>query len=141
MVFDRRSILAVLLAAAFAACGRGEQGQENKSPSPASRQSPAAASAPRIGEPLPSWARERPHFFDQNGRRFAAAVGRARIGNLALAQTAAQDRARADLLRLIQGKPAESRAKGTLRGARVTEIYASRNGQVYVRVEVDVDAQ
>lgn len=133
--------------ALVAACGKNDPGRVAKSPSPSPKASPAAApagwafaaSVPHGGEGLPSWARERPHFFDQNGRRFASAVGHAQIGNLALARMAAQDRARADILRLIQGNSAASSAEGTLRGARVTDFFASRKGQVYVRVEAEAE--
>jgi len=100
--------------------------------------SPAVLSRALRRERLPAWTREAPHFFDRDGRRFACAVGSAQVGNLALAHTAAEDRARADLLRLIEGGFPEGALSGTLSGARITDTFTSkRRGKVFVRVEVD----
>jgi hypothetical protein len=108
----------------------------------------ATVAAPRealAGQPvalararLPGWARESPRFFNRGGRRFASAVGSARAENRALARVAATDRARADLLRFINGATAGEAITGELSGARVTNAYTSRTrGEVFVRVEAE----
>lgn len=95
----------------------------------------ARAAPPSAG--IPQWVQERPHFFKRDGRSFAAAVGRARAANLPLARSAAQGRARAALLRLLQGKTPAEDARGEVRGARVTGVYFSENGRVFVRMELE----
>lgn len=89
-------------------------------------------------ERLPAWVREKPHYFSRDGRRFASAVGSARVDNLALARGAATDRARADLLRFIKGGAAGDAITGVLTGSRVTDAFTSKiQGEVFVRVEVE----
>jgi len=98
----------------------------------------AAAASASVPRRAPAWTRERPRFFEREGRRFASAVGRARdVENRALARVDAEDRARADLLKLMvrSGAP-ENELSGPLPGARMTDSYASRNGEVFVRMEV-----
>jgi hypothetical protein len=104
-------------------------------PAPADGTAGIRAAAPLAG--APSWVNEAPHFFKRGGRTFASAVGRARIADLPLARSAAQDRARADLLRLLQGKTATGRVEGELRGARVTDSYQSKKDGVFVRLEIE----
>lgn len=128
---------AVLAAALVLVAAYGKKNGKNREDKPSQ---PFEAESPRTqtGERLPAWVDESPHFFNRDGRRFAAAVGGAQVKNQALARAAATDRARADLLRLIKGgRPADALA-GVLTGARVTDAFASRmRGQVFVRVEVE----
>ena len=85
----------------------------------------------------PRWTRAKPHFETRAGRVFAVAVGKAQGENEALARVAAEDRARADLLRLIQGTPPNASAEGEVRGARAVEVYDAGGGVVYVRLELE----
>lgn len=147
----RRRSCAVLAVALAVACSCGKKKEESRAgklsqplsvlaaaPTDALSGRPAALPAAQPRERLPAWTRERPRFFDRDGRRFASAVGSARIGNLFLARTAAEDRARADLLRLIEGGAPGRALSATLRGARMTDAFTSKKrGQVFVRVEVD----
>ena len=88
---------------------------------------------------MPAWVHESPHFLNHDGRRFAAAVGSAQADNPALARVAATDRARADLLKLIQGGEPGDALAGVLTGSRVTDAFASKTqGLVFVRVEVEM---
>ncbi len=89
---------------------------------------------------MPAWTQERPHFFAQDGRQFASAVGRARTVDPALARAAAEDRARVDLLRLLHGGTPGGSFQGALAGARMTDAFTSkRTGEVFVRLEVEAN--
>jgi hypothetical protein len=69
------------------------------------------------------------------------AVGKAKERNAALARVAAEERARADLLRLIQGNPPRASAEGKVKGARAVEVYESWGGVVYVRLELETSPE
>jgi hypothetical protein len=88
----------------------------------------------------PKWTRTRPHFEIRNRRVFAVAVGKAQDANEALATAAAEERARASLLRLLQGKSPGADVMGEVKGARVVEVWRARGGIVYARLEVDTSA-
>lgn len=96
---------------------------------------PASARVP-AAEVVPAWVQEKPRFFQRDGVRFASAVGSAQIANAALAVTAAEGRARAELLRLIRGAEAVGEVQGSLPGARTTDSFTFKNGTVFVRLEV-----
>lgn len=142
---------AILTVALAVACSCGKKKEESRvgklSPPPqvlAAAPTDALSGRPAVPAPapprerLPAWTRERPRFFDRDGRRFASAVGSAQVGNPALARAAAEDRARADLLRLIAGGASGDALSGTLRGARITDAFTSKKrGKVFIRVEVD----
>jgi hypothetical protein len=97
----------------------------------------ALASTPAPAkEILPAWAQEPAHFFMRDGIRFASAVGSVQVGNPALAEAAAEGRARGELLRLIRGAQGVGEVQGSLPGARTTDSFTSNDGTVYVRVEV-----
>jgi hypothetical protein len=85
----------------------------------------------------PRWTRAKPHFETRAGRVFAVAVGKAKDQNTSLARVAAEDRARAGLLRLIQGKSPRASAEGEVKGAQAVEVYDAGNGVVYVRLELE----
>jgi hypothetical protein len=85
----------------------------------------------------PKWTRAKPHFETRAGRIFAVAVGKAKDQNAELARVAAAELARADLLRLIQGKPQGASVEGEVKGAQVAEVYNARSGVVYVRLELE----
>jgi hypothetical protein len=140
----RYSGLLAAALAALSACGKKKDAGRSETLSP-----PAAASDSALvdrlagqpsaqpGEILPAWAREKPHFFEREGRRYASAVGRARVRDAALARAAAEDRARGDLLRLIAGGAPGAAIEGSLLGSRMTDSFTSKeDGQVFVRVEV-----
>lgn len=134
----RRRSYAVLAAALVLVAAYAKR--KDKSPVAAAEPADVLAALPRAqpGERFPDWVQESPHFFNRDGRRFAAAVGSAQVDNPALARAVATDRARADLLRLIKGGGAEEILTGALPGARVTDAFASKTrGQVFVRVEVE----
>ena len=57
--------------------------------------------------------------------------------NEMLARIAAEDRARADLLRLIQGKSPDASAEGEVKGTQAVEFYNAGRGVVYVRLELE----
>lgn len=97
----------------------------------------AAASAPPRDR-QPSWTNQRPHFVEHAGERYATAVGHARrVDNLPLARAVAEDRARADLARLLEGRAPAADVSAPLPGARLTDSYTvKRDGEVYVRMEV-----
>ena len=98
---------------------------------------PSAPPDARAPEAAPAWALERPHFFERDGRRFACAVGRAKVANVGLARAAAEDRARVELVKLITGAAEGEAVEASLRGARMTDSFTSKtDGQVFVRVEV-----
>ena len=86
----------------------------------------------------PKWTRAKPHFETRAGRVFAVAVGKAKDKNAALARVAAEESARADLLRLIQGKPPSASAEGDVKGAQAVEVYNAGLGVVYVRLELEM---
>lgn len=90
--------------------------------------------------PRPRWTRAKPHFELRDGRRIAVAAGYAKDADPSLARSAAEDRARAGLLRLLQGKPPDSAAEGWVRGAKVVDVYNAGRGRVYVRLELDATA-
>lgn len=132
-----------LLAAALVvvtACGKKKDPNRNEKLSapvsaPDSALKDKLASEP--AELLPAWAQEVPHFFVRDGVRFASAVGHARVRNVALARSAAEDRARVDLLRLIEGAAPDGAVEGALPGAHTTDSFTSKkDGQVFVRLEV-----
>ena len=95
-----------------------------------------AAPAEAFPGDVPPWARENPRFFERDGRRFASAVGRVRVTDPALARSAAEDRARVELLKLIDGTAGTGTSTGALPGARMTDSFTSANGEVFIRVEV-----
>lgn len=85
----------------------------------------------------PRWTRAKPHYETRRGHKVAIAVGTAKDANLALARSTAEERARADLLRLLQGMPPLADAEGRVAGAVAAEVYKSGR-RVYVRLELDV---
>ena len=85
----------------------------------------------------PKWTMAKPHFETRAGRVFAVAVGKAKDENKSLARVAAEDRARADLLRLIQGKSPSANVEGAVKGAQAVEVYDAGRGVVYVRLELE----
>jgi hypothetical protein len=99
-----------------------------------------AVSGEPVARPVveaPDWLFESPHFFHREGIRFASAVGSARVGDPALARVVAEDRARVQLLRLMEGGTAGGELEGDLPGARPVDAFIStRYGKVFVRVEV-----
>jgi hypothetical protein len=149
--FDSRRCFGALAAAllAFSACGKKKDASRIETPAfPASAEysalvdtitsEPRALPGTQTSEVLPAWALEPAHFFNRGGRRFASAVGRAEAGDFALARTAAEDRARVDLLKLLEGAGSKDAVEGSLPGARMTNSFTSkRGGQVFVRVEVE----
>jgi hypothetical protein len=90
---------------------------------------------PHVG--APAWTQETAHYDRRGVRRFASAVGWARIGDPALAREAAEERARGELLRFLHGGPAVGAVEGPLAGARTTDFYAAKDGLVFARVEVE----
>jgi hypothetical protein len=88
----------------------------------------------------PRWTRAKPHFEMRAGHRFGVAVGMARDVNKPLARSAAEERARAELLRLLQNKPPFADVEGRVRGAFPAAVYESGADTVYVRLELDVTA-
>lgn len=93
-------------------------------------------STARAGLFSPRWTRAKPHYETRTGRRIAVAAGKAKDLNRALARAVAEERARTELLRLLQGKPPASNAEGLVPGARVAAVYESGRW-VYVRLELD----
>ena len=89
----------------------------------------------------PQWTRAKPHFETRAGRIFAVAVGKAKDENASLSRVAAEDRARTDLLRLIQGKSPSANVEGEVKGAQAVEVYKKSNGVVYVRLELETAPQ
>jgi hypothetical protein len=85
----------------------------------------------------PRWTRAKPHFERRDGRLIAVAAGTAKDANPSLARAAAEDRARAGLLLLLQGKPPDADAQGWVRGAKLVDVYKAGRGRVYVRLELD----
>jgi hypothetical protein len=96
-----------------------------------------AASA-HAGWLRPRWTRAKPHFETRDGRRVAVAAGKAKDLNVSLARSAAEERARADLLRLLQDKPPFADVEGRVRLAAPAAFYDDGGGVVYVRLELDV---
>jgi hypothetical protein len=88
----------------------------------------------------PKWTKAKAHFEVRAGRTYAVAVGKAKDANEALASATAEGRARADLLRLLQGKKPGADVQGQVRGAEVVETWRTGRGVVYVRVELDTSA-
>ena len=88
----------------------------------------------------PTWTRAKPHFETRAGRVFAVAVGKAKDRNASLARVAAEDRARADLLRLIQGKSQSASAEGEVKGAQAVDVYDAGGGLIYVRLELETSS-
>ena len=84
----------------------------------------------------PKWTKAKPHFETRAGRVFAVAVGKAKDTNTALARVAAEDRARADLLRLVRGTPPNASAEGVVKGAQAVAVYDAGPEGVYIRVEL-----
>ena len=85
----------------------------------------------------PRWTRAKPHFETRDGRRVAVATGKAKDPSRALARAATEEHARADLLRLLQGKPSGADVEGLVKGAQPTAVY-ERGRWVYVRLELDL---
>lgn len=85
----------------------------------------------------PKWTKAKPHFEMRDRRAYAVAVGRAEDANEALAAVAAEGRARADLLRLLQGRSPGADVEGEVKGAVVAEVWRAGNGIVYVRLELE----
>ena len=149
MTAQRRScgVLAAALVVVSACGKKKDEGRTGKLSPPAAAAESAlsdtlAAQARALpsahpSEPLPAWTRELPHFFDRDGRRFASAVGWARSANPGLARSAAEDRARVDLLKLIKGAAPDGALEGALPGAQMTNSFTSKEGQVFARVEVE----
>jgi hypothetical protein len=89
----------------------------------------------------PRWTRAKPHFEHRGGKAFAVAVGQAQDQkDRALARVTAEERARADILRLIQGKPSSASASGQVNGVVPVQVYEASGGTVYVRVELEMPA-
>jgi hypothetical protein len=132
----RRALGLILLGAA--ACGK--KSDERRSAKPVAPvtapDKPLVDAIVKQSGAVPAWTLEAPHFFSRDGARFASAVGWAKAGNAALGRAAAEDRARVDLLRLIAGAPSPNALAGNLPGARMTDSYASKEGKIFVRVEV-----
>lgn len=136
--------LALVLALLAAACGKRKEAAR-LTPAPVKAEAPLTdtisdgPAKPAFAEPaevVPAWAKEAPHFFMRDGVRFASAVGSVRFANVVLARAAAEDRARADLIRLIGGGTPDGAVEGALPGASPTDFFTKKNGQVFVRVEV-----
>ena len=152
-VLCRRSCLILVPALlAIPACGRNkDEGRSEKLTASATAADAAlvdtVAGQSRIfagaqpSELPPAWTQELPHFFNRDGRRFASAVGWARTGDLALARATAEDRARVALVILIQGGASVDAVKGALPGARMTDSFTSKDGFVFVRLEVQAEPQ
>ncbi len=85
----------------------------------------------------PKWTGAKPHFELRAGRVFAVAVGKAKDTNAALARVAAEEWARASLLRLIQEKSQSASVEGAVKGAQAVEVYDAGGGVVYVRLELE----
>lgn len=147
---SRRRTFQVLAGALLvaAACGKKKDAARSSAvPVPKAFSAPltdataeGAARAPAAAEPAeaaPAWVRESPHFFMRDGARFASAVGSSRSRNAGLARAAAEDRARVDLIRLIDGVAPDGAVEGALSGAQPTDFFTSKkDGQVFVRLEV-----
>jgi hypothetical protein len=88
----------------------------------------------------PRWTKAKPHFETRDGHVFAVAVGKAKDDNEALATAAAEERARAELLRFLQGKSPGADVSGQVRGAVAAAVWRAGRGVVYVRLELDTSA-
>jgi hypothetical protein len=139
-----------LLAAALvvlSACGKKKDAARNEKLAPPASAPDSALKETVAGKPaslpdapneiVPAWTQEVPHFFVRDGDRFAAAVGHAKIRDVALARAAAEDAARVALLRLVEGGTPDGAVEGALPGARMTDSFTSKkDGQLFVRLEV-----
>lgn len=124
-MLEQAALAAVLLGSSIAAFA------DNPAP-------PAPAVARGSSLLRPRWTRAKPHFERRGGKTFAVAVGQAQDQkDRALARASAEERARADLLRLIQGKAPNASAQGQLNGAVPVQVYEAGKGTVYVRVELE----
>jgi|GEM_PF-1520566 len=86
----------------------------------------------------PRWTRAKPHYETRGARRFAVAVGEATDKNIPLARSAAEERARADIARLIGGLPPGADVPKTqVKGAQAVAFYEAGGGRVFVRLELD----
>src|SRR5437764_705745 len=85
----------------------------------------------------PKWTTAKPHYETRGGRVFAVAVGKAKDKNEALARAVAEERARAELARLLQGKPLNASVEEEVKGGRVVEVYNAGRGVVYVRLALE----
>jgi hypothetical protein len=134
-----RTAAVLALLAAAASCRREGDAEDpffgvprGAAPGPAQKGSPGQAS-------VPDWTRLPPHLVVREGRLQAVAVGQAHAGNVSLARAVAEERARADLLRFLQGRAAEAEVKGLIAGAKVSNAFTSRRGRVYVELGVQAD--
>lgn len=99
----------------------------------------AAGEAGQSAGPRPAWTRRAPRIERRAGKRYAVAVGAVASDNLALARAAAEERARANLLRFLQRKAAFQDLEGRVVGAVVADSYAGRDGMVWVRLELPLE--
>lgn len=129
----RFSLLALLLMlSSSAAAGQAP---------PATRPAPHLAGYTALGPPwpkkIPAWAKAGPEIQVMDGEDHFVAVGKAKAKNLALAQIAAANRARADILRHAMGS-SDSYVEGAVKGSRVVQMHKAKNGFVYVQVAAPV---
>lgn len=89
-------------------------------------------------EPLPEWTKRKPEIVTEGARRVAHAVGSAHAGDLALSRAAAEDRARYELARLVDGRASVVGSEVTVNGARVVQTYSAADGTVYVELAAPV---
>ena len=89
-------------------------------------------------EPPPSWTAAPPAVIMRGRKRYAVAVGQALTGEKALARAAAEERARAEILRLLHGKHSGVSVQGAVIGAQVKRSYTAPDGRVFVELEAPV---
>jgi hypothetical protein len=111
-----------------------------KAPAPGAAQDGklAAETVTPAPEPLPAWTQRPAEIVPQGSRRVARAVGSARAADLVLARAAAEDKARAAIARLIDGKASVAGVEVAVTGAQVTQTYTAGDGTVYVELTAPV---
>jgi hypothetical protein len=135
-----RRPLRVLALAMLAAAACGKKNDERRTAKPVAPvtqpDKPLIDTIVKQAGAAPAWTQEAPRFFSRGGVRLASAVGWAKSRNISVGRAAAEDRARVDLLRLISGLPSANAVSGDLPGASATDAYTSKDGMIYVRVEI-----
>lgn len=141
-----RRLLVVLAVAAFLfGCGKPQAPKVDDAKTPAAPKlvvvsSPTAAGLPVLLPPelLPSWTKAAPAIVAKGSRRYARAVGSYHAGDLALSRSAAEDRARASIAKLLYGQASLASEEVTVTGAQITRTFTSRDGTVFVELSAPV---
>ncbi len=131
----RLSLALALLVAGAAACRKKPRVPQVAAATPASAPTSAAQQITTAPEPLPAWTQQPPALIMDGNRRVAVAVGMARADNEALARAAAEDRARASIARLLEGKSSTASVEMAVTGARIVQTYTAADGRVFVQLE------